>query len=272
MTRHLFSAFALILMISASGCGPKKPGDEVSSRCQPSDVRVDVNSGTMDVYWKSNCDQLISGYNIYINEEPIVEKYPGATLPESVTPFNGEPYAGDTNPDDDIEHFTAERLENGKKYFVSVRIVNPDRTVSKPSNEVVAVCGPTGEIELSIRYKSSQDGFSFERNEYVAADAIENDLYFFSNGDGDYLSFLKENLLGKLALKGSYNDVRHRLCEISSKPGEQRIAVRKGDWLHIATPDDTNAVLKVLDISGAGSDRKIRLFFAYNPLPGELIF
>lgn len=279
MSRQIIASMGAALIILAAGCGPKKISEEVSSRCQPEDLRVDVNSGTMDVYWKSNCDQLIAGYNIYINEEPVVKKYPGRTLPETVRPFNLEPYAGDTNPDDNVEHFIAEQLENGKKYFVSVRIVNPDLTVSKPSNEVVAVCGPSGEIELPIRYKSSKDGFSFERNEYVSADALENDIYFFSNGEGDYLNspaklggFLKENLLGKLSLKGSFEDIRGRLKNISSKPGEQKVAVKKGEWLHLVTPEGGNAVVKVLDVTGAGAERKIRLFFVYNPLPGELIF
>ncbi|UCG62780.1 MAG: fibronectin type III domain-containing protein [Candidatus Zixiibacteriota bacterium] len=279
MTKRGLVVIAALAMVFSGGCGPKKTGDETSSGCRPRDLQVDVNSGTMDVYWKSNCDRLISGYNIYIAENPLVKEYPGSRLPRAVRPFNHQPYSGDTNPDDGLEHFIAEGLENGKKYYVSVRVVNPDLTVSKPSNEVMAVCGPSGEIELSVRYRSEHDGFSFERGEYVRADAVDNDVYFFSDSDGDYLNspakltgFLKENLMAKLSLKGTFRDIRGKISQVTESPDEQKISVGKGDWLLLRTPEGTNAVVNVLEIAGDGQDRRIKLFFTYNPLPGEMTF
>ncbi len=279
MKTSVITALIPLVILVVDGCGPKKISDETSSACQPADLRVDVNSGTMDIYWKSSCDELISGYNIYINENPLIDKYPGTRLPDAVKPFNAAPYSGDTNPDDGVEHFIAEGLENGKKYFVSVRIVKPDLTVSRPSNEVMAVCGPSGEIELPVRHRSEQDGFSFERNEYVRADALENDIYFFSDGQADYLNspaklsaFQKENLLVRLKLKGSLEEIRAKVRATSDEPREQKVVVRKGDWLLLRTPEGANAIIKVVEISGEGADRQIRLFFAYNPMPGEMIF
>lgn len=279
MTKRTLIIFLILAMIFSFGCGPKKVTDERSSGCQPNDLQVDVNSGTMDVYWKSDCDRLISGYNIYIAENPLVKDYPGSDIPEAVKPFNSSPYAGDTDPDDGVEHFIAEGLEDGKKYFVSVRVVNPDLTMSKPSNEVMAICGPSGEIELSIRYKSEHDGFSLERGEYVRADAVDNDIYFFSDSQGDYLNspakltgFLKENLLAKLSLKGAFRDIRGKIPQALSNPDKQKVAVKKGDWLHLRTPEGANAVINVLGISGNGEDRRIKLYFVFNPLPGERTF
>ncbi len=273
----------LLLVITAPlllfSCGPQKVFDETSKNCYPENLQVDVNSGTMDVYWQMNCERLISGYNIYISENPIAADHPGTNLPRNIKPFNLEPFAGDTNPDDAYEHFIADQLENGKKYYVSVRVVNPDLSLSRPSNEIVAICGPSGEIELSIRYKSDKDGFSFDRNEYVRADALDNDFYFYSNKGEDYLNspskldgFLRQNLLIKLKMSGTFADVRTKTEKLSRLPKDERVRVKKGDWLRLRTSDGANALIKVLDIYGEGKERKIKLFFVYNHLPDELIF
>ncbi|UCD63494.1 MAG: hypothetical protein JSW34_12220 [Candidatus Zixiibacteriota bacterium] len=260
----LLSAVGAVLL----SCGTGKVSEEAADRCQPDDLRVDVNTGSMDVSWKRNCDRLISGYNIYIAEAPA-----------SAVPFNSTPYSGDTNPDDGVEHFTAEPLDDGKKYYVSVRIVYPDRTLSRPSDELVAVCGPRGEIELSVRYKSDRDGYSFDQNAYVPANDLYNDIVFFSKDGRDYLdspvrldAFIKANRLRKTSLRGTFDQVKGRIDQLRDGRGEDRVNVAKGDWLHLRTPDDTNALIKVLDIYGSGVDRKIKLFFAYSPLPGEIIF
>ena len=275
--------YSLLLLLVAVGfwlsCGPGKVPDEAADRCYPEDLRVEVNSHMMDISWKNNCDQLISGYNIYISDEPLAAAYPGANLPGTVVPFNPASYSGDTNPDDGVEHFIAERLENGRKYYVSVRTVYPDRTLSTPSDELIAVCGPRGEIELSIRYKSNQDGFSFEQNQYVRADDSSNDLVFYSKEGEDYIDapsrlngFIKANRIRKTSLSGSFDEIRRPAARLEGEPTKVRVAVEKGDWLWVRTPDGTNALVKVLDIHGAGSDRKIRLFFAYSPLAGEMLF
>lgn len=260
-------------------CGPGKVPEETAGKCYPEDLRVDVNSHTMDVSWKNGCDQLISGYNIYISDKPLAAAYPGPDLPETVQPFNPAAYSGDTNPDDGVEHFIAERLENGKKYYVSVRTVYPDRTLSRPSEERVAVCGPRGEIELSIRYKSNQDGFSFEQNQHVRADDSNNDLVFYSKDGEDYIDapsrlngFIKANRILKTSLSGSFDQIRRQAAELKGDPTKDRVAVEKEDWLWVRTPDGTNALVKVLDIQGTGSERRIKLFFAYSPLAGEMVF
>ncbi len=280
MKQILHPGFLLLaIIVLALGCGPKPIVDEQSAACYADNLGVDVNSQTMDVHWKTKCTRLISGYNIYISEEPLTDKYPGADLSSAVKPFNLTPYAGDTDPDDGIEHFIAEGLQDGKKYYVSVRVVMPDGTLSRPSDEAIAVCGPSGEIELTVRYKSDKDGYSFGLNEYVRADDLNNDLYFFSKDGKDYLNspvkldgFLKANRLRKLPLKGNFSEIREKLTAMSLEPAEDRVEVKKGDWIHIQTPGGENAVIRVLELSGDGAERKIRLFYAYSPLSGEVVF
>lgn len=277
--RWLIGMMALVSGLLLLHCRPGKVTPEVSDGCYPFDLAVDVNSGSMDVYWLTECPGLISGYNIYISDKPLVKDNPSAALPSSVEPFNLTPFAGDLNPDDPYEHFEADGLENGRKYFVSVRVVNADGTLSKPSNEVEAVCGARGTMELSIRYKSSQDGYSFDLNEYVSAEDVNNDLYFFSGPDGDYLGspvrlngFLKDNRFRKLPFKGSFDDVRGRFSTLSSAPADDKLPIKKGDWIHMRTPDGANGFLQITDISGEGPDRRVRIFFVYNSLTDELVF
>jgi len=229
--------FYMLLLVLLVRCAPQKRLKEMPTGCYPYNVSVEVNNRQMTVTWRNKCSLLMSGYFIYISEEPLADQYPGTQLPASVKPFNQTPFPGDINPEDETEHFVAEGLENGVKYYVSVRIVNPDRTLSKPSNEVMAVCGPRGEIELSIRYKSDRDGFSFEKNTYVRADDIDNDLYFYSKDGTDYLAspnrlngFLKTNKLKVLPFNGEFDQVRARFSALESQPDNDRVAVRRGDW------------------------------------------
>jgi hypothetical protein len=279
MRNSCLSIFYLLLLTFLVRCAPEKRLVEIPAGCYPYDAGVDVNDRQMTVTWRINCTQLMSGYFVYISEKPLADKYPGTQLPASVKPFNHTPFPGDTDPEDEIEHFIAEGLENGVKYYVSVRVVNPDWTLSKPSNEVVAACGPRGEIELSIRYKSGKDGFSFEKNAYVRADDLDNDLYFYSANGTDFLAssnrlngFLKANKLKKLPFKGELDEIKTKLATCNSEPDKDRVAIRTGDWVHIISPDGKSALVKVLSISGKGERRSLRLFYAFSPLANEAIF
>ncbi|NOY87839.1 MAG: hypothetical protein GXO93_00430 [FCB group bacterium] len=274
----LFSTFVALFSFYY-GCGPQKIAQETTLGCYPKDLQIQVNSRKMDISWKNNCPKIISGYFIYISDSSLTAKFPGTELPKDIRPFNLTAFSGDTNPDDGIEHFTAEHLENGKKYYVSVRIVFPDRSLSQPSNEVVAVCGPRDTIELSIRYKSDHDGYSFVKNRYIPADDVDNDIYFFSKGGNDFLlspseleGFLKENKLSKLPFKGNFNQVRKQVKDLSSPLWQDKVSVKKGDWVLLKTSDKEYALLKVLQIAGKGEKRRVKLFFAFSPLPKELIF
>ncbi|MEW5993204.1 MAG: hypothetical protein AB1744_02270, partial [Candidatus Zixiibacteriota bacterium] len=118
-------AVALILVC---GCGPRKRVSEKAVLCRVFDTRVDVNDRRMTVSWKWDCPDLISGYYVYISRKPLVGRYPGPHLPDEIAPFNRIPFPGDTEPGDDTEYFEADGLENGLKYYVSVRVLIPDRS------------------------------------------------------------------------------------------------------------------------------------------------
>lgn len=269
-----------LVMIVVVGCAPKQGVQEYARTVFAVDAAVDVNSHRMTVSWKKSGTGMIAGYNIYISEQPLAAKYPAAEAQPKFKPFNEEPFPGDTNPEDGIENFVAENLKDGVKYYVSVRVVYPDKSVSKPSNEVMAVCGPRGTIDLAVRYAGGPDGFSFMENDYVAADAADNDLYFFSGNGSDVLNspdklngFLRKNRLLLLPFKGDVEKVSRELATTPMTATDQSEEIKEGDWVLIQTPEKTNALVQVLGFTGEpGANRQVKLYYAYSALVGEAIF
>jgi len=265
-----------VVMIILAGCGPK-PEVEYAGTVYPVDLKVEVNHERMDLSWRTVGDGAISGYHIYISPEPLAAGYPGPEIDASVPTYNVTPFPGDTDPDDGIENFEATQLENGVRYFVTVRIVYPDQTVSRPSNEVVAVCGAKGDIELTVRYQSEQDGYSFELNKYVRADAIENDLYFFSKDGVDYLAspkrldgFIRDTRFVVLPYRGSLKEVLSRVGDAELSGDTDQVEVSIGDWILLFCEGHSHAYVNVKGLEGTAKDRRVKLFFAYSALAEEL--
>ena len=277
MIRQLWIA-AIMLGVLATGCGgPKKTVDETATACVPFDVSVEVDNELAVVEFKSDCEQLISGYNIYVSRQPLAEQYPGATLPDGIEPHNHPVFPGDTDTDDEVETYEAEGLENGVRYHVHVRTVFPGGELSAPSREVAIVPGPRGEITLAVRYESEQDGFSFARDEYVRADNVDNDLYFYTREGNDFLAspsrlgFLRSTKFRVLPFGGTLDEVTSQLAG-QPVPDQERVMVENGDWVQILTEDGTFALVQVREISGSGDSRSVRMFYAYSPVEGTPAF
>jgi hypothetical protein len=259
------------------GCGPKG-SRETGAGCRPFDLKIEPDHKTLTILWKINCDHLTSGYNIYISDEPLSKKYPGRKFPESIKPFNTTIFPGDTDPNDGLEHFKAKGLENGRKYYVSVRTVMSDLTMSRPSKEIAVSCGVHRVIQLATRYTGEQDGFSLERGEYVRVNDLANDLYFFSRDGVDFISspnlldgFLRMSRMEKLSLQGSMAEVKARLPGQYLKPYENRIRVKSGEWFMLRTDDGKDALVKVLSFDGEGDDRTVKLQVGYFSVAEELL-
>lgn len=277
MRQTTLTILTLILLVS---CGPKPVQEEATAvNVYPVDVNAITNDGAMQVSWKKQGDGMIGGYNIYISEEPLVTSYPSSNLPDKIKAHNYPAYPGDTDPQDGIEHYDATGLENGVKYYVHVRVVNPDQSLSKPSNEVVAVCGPRGSIELGVRNKVENDGYSFDKNAYTQAASTDNDIYFFSQQGEDVLAspsrlngFINVTKLTVLPFKGSLEEVSEQLQGGTIHPDKERVEVTSGDWILIETASERFGLLNVKALSGSGEDRKVTLDFVYSTIQGEMYF
>ncbi|MBU0985528.1 MAG: hypothetical protein KKA42_16765, partial [candidate division Zixibacteria bacterium] len=243
------------------------------------DISVDVNDEEMLVTWKRHGEGLISGYNIYVSKEPLAAKYPDRTLDAEVKAHNHPVFPGDTDPTDGIERYPAGSLENGVRYYVSVRVVFPDRTLSKPTREIEVVCGPRGDVSLVPRYSGDDDGYSFEQNKHVRADASANDLYFYTKDGQDFLAsptrlngFLRSSKFVVLPFSGDYESVAKELAATKITPTEERVEIKRGDWVLVKCDGDTYALLKIKMMQGTGEKRRVDFWFAYSTLVGELYF
>ncbi len=270
--------FPILISILVSCGGPKMDG-AFPSGCKPFDLSVSVDSGKMTLKWKTECSRAISGYNIYISTEPLAPKYGMKQIPKQMPTFNQEIFPGDTNPDDSIEVFEAAGLSDGVKYYVSVRIILPNGVQSKPTREIETVCGPSGEIELSARFKSEQDGFSFVEEKFVRADNDQNDIYYFHSEGVDYLAspiklngFLRDIKLGLLPFTGDLEEIKEKVRLLNTLPHEDKVTVITGDWVRVLSPEGTNTLVRVLGFTGQGDDRKIKISYLHSPLKNELFF
>ncbi|HEX2897159.1 MAG TPA: hypothetical protein VHP63_03820 [candidate division Zixibacteria bacterium] len=269
----------LIFFAALVSCGGPKMDGAFPPGCRPYDLSVSVDSGQMTLKWKKECGQPTSGYNIYISTEPLAPKYGMKQIPTKMPTFNQEIFPGDTNPDDSVEIFEAAGLSDGVKYYVSVRIILPNGVQSKSTREIETVCGPSGEIELSARFKSEQDGFSFSQEKFVRADNDLNDIYYFHSEGVDYLAspiklngFLRDVKLGVLPFTGGIELIKEKVRRLESSPQDDKITVITGDWVRVLSPEGTNTPVHVLGFTGQGEDRKIHLFYLHSPLKNELFF
>jgi hypothetical protein len=152
----------------------------------------------------------------------------------------------------------------------------PDGIQSRPAKEVLAVCGPTGEIDISVRFKSEQDGYSFHDELYVRADNEQNDIYYYNAEGVDFLAspiklngFLKNVKLMHLPFSGNLEEVKRKTRQLDLKPSSDRLPVITGDWVWAMGPDGTNTLIKVIGFADEGEVRKIRLFYLHSVDPEE---
>ena len=75
-----------------------------------------------------------------------------------------------------------------------------------------------------------------------------------------------------LPFRGEYEQVKSRVMAAGEIPDRERIEVKKGNWVLLYTADKRFALLKVLEFSGEGEKRVIRLFYAYSALEDEIFF
>ena len=278
---------AILIALFLGGCGPavvKEPAEiplpgGVSGKVSVADLQVAVNYEQMIISWRRVGQEAISGYNIYISDQPLADRSPGALIDSAIRPYNPVPFPGDTNPEDGVEYFEATQLENGVRYYVTVRVVYPNGSLSAPSAEVTAACGPRGEIELPMRYQSTPDGFSFEKNAYTEANSIDNDLYFYSDGGRDYLAsprrlggFINDTRFEVLPFKGAFDEIAQRLTGFSPSTAEDQVRIEIGDWVLARCERGTSALLQVKAMTGSERERRVVLFFAYSTAEGELLF
>ncbi|MEW5922825.1 MAG: hypothetical protein AB1746_02445 [Candidatus Zixiibacteriota bacterium] len=279
--RNINLSVAIILIIAlVVGCGapPRKITKVMPTECTPTNLTIMPNDRQLYLKWDTNCPDsiLLSGYYVYLSNKPLYEKYGQSNPPGSVKPFNEAVYPGDTDPEDKFETMTIENLDNGVEYFVSVRTVFADQTISMSSNEVGIICRPEGEFDLAFRYSELNDGFSFALGTAVRADGEENDLYFYSKDNVDYIAsphrlngFLRKSdffSLGKTTNIYQYPEFKLDI------PPVEKMPVREGESYLVKTAEGNFAKLRIENIAGEGKSRSMKIRFIYQTIPGLMRF
>jgi len=275
---NLFIAVALVTVI-AVGCGP--PGKALKTNpthCAPTNLTVKPNDRQLFIKWDTECPDstLLSGYYIYLSEKPTYEKHGMGRPPRSLKAFNEAVYPGDTDPESRYETINIENLENGVEYYVSIRTVYADQSVSVSSNEIGVLCRPEGTFDLAFRYSELNDGFSFASGTVVRADGDNNDLYFYSQDDFDFIAspnrlngFLKKSEF--YSLGKSKNIYQYPELDIDIPPVE-KMPVREGESYLVKTAGGNFTKIRIEKISGEGKSRVLTISYIYQTIRGLMRF
>ncbi|MFH1893175.1 MAG: hypothetical protein ABIK83_10905 [Candidatus Zixiibacteriota bacterium] len=278
---HVDRRIVFVLFVGATitllSCAPSKQIDIDASKYVdvfPTDLTVDVNHNYAFLTWKTNRGNVpIRGYNIYIaSGNPVGDD--SAMIAAGAVPLNPDTYPGDTDAEIEFETFDANDLEDGVEYFAAVTIVFPGDKESKPSNAIKFVCHPHGEITLNRSYSGERDGYSFARQEYVATDALDNQVYFTQIQGEDYLaspSRIDAILPSVEFFSSSITSLKDRIREPQG-PGADKIRVKKGGSCLLKTSSGQYAKIIVKGFSGTGDDRRITLDYSFMPVPGRIDF
>jgi hypothetical protein len=277
---HKTATVAVLLMMVLAGlsCAPRtvqvepKPPAVTPEPCLPGNLSL---LATLDrsarIAWDLDCPgiRIMQGFNIYVSRTPLVERYPGRDLPDSIRPYNPLVYPGDTAGNPDHESYEIKGIENAVRYFVHVRVIHSDGGVSLPTNEITVVCLPRGEIVLRESYSGERDGFSFARNASCRTDDLDNDLYYYHKDGHDYLC--SPVRIGpvyratQLAAAGHADSLDPAFPIVPGDTSGDKVEVVPGGVYIIVTQDGYPARLRLKQIRDEGGRREAVLDFIYQP-------
>jgi hypothetical protein len=268
----------IVLLSIVTACSSGLKVKSIRTECAPSNLEVKANDHTLFLKWDTNCpdDVLLSGYYIFLEKKPIYELFHDTIPPSKIKPFNHTPYPGDTDPEDSFETMLIQNLDNGVEYFISLRTIFPDHSISVSSNEIAAMCRPEGQFDLAFRYADLNDGFNFKTGQAVRADAENNDLYFFNKDGFDFIAsphrlngFLRHTKFYSL---GKTGDVyQHRKLDLDI-PSVEKMPVIAGESYLIETADGNYAKIRIENISGEKKERFLSIKYIYQTKPGIMRF
>lgn len=274
MIRQLWRSSAIIAAsLILLTCGPKPKQEMVTEeKCVPRGLTVDsTGSSYALIAWNPGCPgvRILRGFNIYVSPVPLADRYPGNQLPADIRPYNREMYPGDTLGNPRRESYAIEGIDNATQYYVHVRDMYTDGTISPPSNEMPLVVYARGTLTLAPSFTSDHDGFDFAAADYCRADAPNNDIYFYHKDGEDYLC--------SPARLGPVNRETRIYPAGTSAPPENwagmrpdgdftdRVQVRDGGVYILITADGYPVKLEVLSAIGNGDDRRITFDYIYKP-------
>jgi hypothetical protein len=254
-SRVYISRSGITILISAilfSGCGPKPAGIKYNI---PYDVQVTTQNKSAILKWRVDrrTDIPIGGYNIYLAESA----ESGGEL------YNSAPYPGDTDGDIGNESIELNDLDNGKKYYVSIRTVFSDGSLSEPSPGAAFIPLDKGTIEISTNHTTEKSGYSFAKHKYTAARDFDNDIYIYAT----------DSRIGISSPSRLHVSLRETLIKIADDTGgsfEPTQKLVEGRAYILKTAAGGKAKLTLKSITGSPPNVKAIFDYIYYPPDIEL--
>jgi len=272
--RPIVSAISIMAFAGLiTSCGPKPPTTDApkDTRCFPDNLVIDsTGSNYALLAWDPGCPgvRILRGFNIYASPVPLVSEYPGTDVPPTVMPVNAQVYPGDTLGNPTRETFALEDIENAVAYYVHVRAVYSDGTLSPPTGEIRLVTFAQGRFVLRESYTGSNDGFSIVTGESCRTDDLVNDLYFYHKDGQDFLC-------SPIRIGDVYRNTR--IYPAGPKAPENWADMKPDDRFKERVPVEPDGVyilildegypakLEVRSIEGIGDSRTITFDYIYKP-------
>ncbi|MBD3218673.1 MAG: hypothetical protein GF310_10380 [candidate division Zixibacteria bacterium] len=269
--KFIASALLLLIISFIVFCAPaeKEPSEYApEGLVAPSDLALETNNESMKLSWRTNRteDMIISGYNIYISTQPLIDPSNPNRIKKGIEPFNPVTYPGDADPQIKYETYEASGLENGVEYHVAVTTVYPDRIESPPSNIVTATCYPQGTVTIKDRSVGDPDGFSFSKQEYAAYNSLDNDLYFIARDIGNMIGspdrndgVLKHTLFAELKMENELTS-RHDYKNLNFK---DRSFVAEGNVYLLELSDGSRAKIRIKQVDSSAFKKQVIFDYIY---------
>lgn len=225
------------------------------------------------IAWNPGCKgtRILQGFNIYLLPEPLTKMSENGELPKGIEPFNKLIYPGDTEGDPNRETYEIKEIDNSVIYYVHVRTVNSDGSLSKPSNEVELVTVARGEIALALAHSGINDGFSLDRAKYCHTNDLANDFYVFEKDSWFYLCsparLSPVNRETRIYDLGSSNKLGDLPVDLPPGGGEQKVRLVKRSLYLVVTEEGHQAKLRMKYDSGNGTEKRIYFEYLYQPTP-----
>ena len=152
--------------------------------------------------------------------------------------------------------------ENGKKYYVHIRLKGANSRISLPSNEVVALPRPEGQMVLHETKSKNYSAFDFEHLKMVASKNKHADIVFDFVEDAPKLRspHLRKKKLRKTLFVSS-NMEEDEFSEDTNFYEE--ITLSEGQTIIAKTERGNYARLTVEALGGSFPDRFVRINYAY---------
>jgi hypothetical protein len=272
----LFSVAGLIGVILIFSCAPPpSPPPPVETipqepRCIPFDLQLDsVGNHYARIAWNPGCPEIriLRGFNIYLSDTPLTKKYSGPDLPASIIPYNKVPFPGDTLGNPDRESFELKEIENSKTFYIHVRVIYTDESLSAPTNEIQVIVYPRGEFTLTESFSGRHDGFDFAAGDYCRTDDLRNDVYIYSKEGVDYLCSPSRlsavNRKTDIFNAGEGGPLNQRVDLLPSGSAQERVSIHSGALYQLITQDGATVALRVKNFEGAGRQRTVTFEYIF---------